>query len=97
MVRRVRDAHDVAVALDAGRSPAQIKGGLRMPPFAADRLIEDVRRHDITTYRTALELLADLELETRGGGGAALSEETAAVQVVALATGAPQALDLRLR
>ena len=87
MVRRVRDAHDIAVALDAGRSPAQIKGGLRMPPYAAERLIEDVRRHDVATYRRALELLADLELETRGGGGAALSEDTAAVRVVA-ATGA---------
>jgi DNA polymerase III subunit delta len=87
MVRRVRDAHDVAVALQAGRSPAQIKGTLRMPPFAADRLIEDVRRHDVRTYRNALELLADLELETRGGAGAALSEETAAVRVVVAATG----------
>ena len=87
MARRVRDAHDVAVALEAGRSPAQIKGTLRMPPFAADRLIEDVRRHDVQTYRKALELLADLELETRGGGGAALSEDTAAVRVL-MATGA---------
>ncbi len=87
MVRRVRDAHDIAVALEAGRSPAQIKGTLRMPPYAAERLIEDVRRHDVETYRKALELLADLELETRGGGGAALSEDTAAVRVV-MATGA---------
>ena len=53
-----------------------------MPPFAADRLIEDVRRHDVQTYRRALELLADLERDTRGGGGAALSEDTAAVRVV---------------
>ena len=55
-----------------GESPAQIKGRLRMPPYAADRLIADVRRHDAETFRRALELLADLELETRGGGGAAL-------------------------
>jgi DNA polymerase III subunit delta len=87
MVRRVRDALEIAVALEAGRSPAQIKGTLRMPPYAAERLIEDVRRHDARTYRAALERLADLELETRGGAGAALSEETAAVRVVA-ATGA---------
>jgi DNA polymerase-3 subunit delta len=82
IVRRMRDAYDVASALERGESPAQIKGGLRMPPFAADRLIEDVRRHDAETYRHALELLADLELETRGGGAAALSEDTAAVRVV---------------
>ncbi|MEA2125208.1 MAG: polymerase subunit delta [Solirubrobacteraceae bacterium] len=82
IVRRMRDAYDIAAALEAGESPAQIKPRLRMPPFAADRLIEDVRRRDVETYRTALELLADLELETRGGAGAALSEETAAVRVV---------------
>jgi DNA polymerase-3 subunit delta len=82
VVRRMRDAHAVAEALDQGESPAQIKTRLRMPPFAADRLIEDVRRHDVDTYRTALELLADLELETRGGAGAVLSEDTAAVRLV---------------
>jgi DNA polymerase-3 subunit delta len=82
MIRRMRDAHQIAAALDRGDSPAQIKSGLRMPPFAADRLIEDVRRHDVETYRTALELLADLELETRGGAGAVLHEDTSAVRVV---------------
>ncbi len=82
IVRRMRDAHAIAAGLDAGRSPAQIKSQLRMPPFAADRLIEDVRRHDVETYRRALELLADLELETRGGAGAVLDEDTAAVRVI---------------
>jgi DNA polymerase-3 subunit delta len=87
IVRRVRDAHDIAVALAAGEPPAQIKGRLRMPPFAADRLIADVRRRDVETYRRALELLADLELETRGGGAAALDEDTAAVRLVAEVAG----------
>ena len=83
IIRRMRDAHEVAMALEAGESPSQVKGRLRMPPFAADRLVADVRRHDVDTYRRALELLADLELETRGGVGAALSEDTAAVRLVA--------------
>ena len=83
IVRRIRDAHDVAVALADGESPAQIKGRLRMPPFAADRLIADVRRREVESFRRALELLADLELDTRGGGGACLSEDTAAVRLVA--------------
>jgi DNA polymerase-3 subunit delta len=82
MVRRLRDAHDIATALEAGEAPAQIKGRLRMPPFAADRLIADVRKRDAETFRRALELLADLELESRGGGTAALSEDTAAVRAV---------------
>ena len=88
IVRRVRDAHDVAVALEAGESPAQIKGRLRMPPFAADRLIADVRRRDVETFRRGLELLADMEADTRGGAGAALSEDTAAVRLVAEIAGA---------
>ena len=41
MVRRLRDALAIAEALAAGQPPAQIKKGLRMPGFAADRLIAD--------------------------------------------------------
>jgi DNA polymerase III subunit delta len=82
MVRRLRDALAVAEALAAGRPAAQIKRGLRMPSFAADRLIADVSKRDVEAFRRALELMADLELESRGGGGAALSEDTAAVRAV---------------
>jgi DNA polymerase-3 subunit delta len=82
MVRRLRDAHEIAVALEAGEAPARIRGRLRMPSFAADRLIADVRRRDAETYRRALELLADLELESRGGKEAVLNEDTAAVRAV---------------
>lgn len=87
IVRRLRDANDIATALAAGKSPAQIKGGLRMPPFAADRLISDVRGRDPESFRRALELMADLELETRGGGGAALGEDTVAVRTIAAIAG----------
>jgi DNA polymerase-3 subunit delta len=87
MVRRLRDAHQIAEALAAGTPPAEIKRSLRMPPFAADRLIADVRERDVETYRRALELMADLELETRGGGAAALSEETMAVRAVLAVAG----------
>jgi DNA polymerase III subunit delta len=82
MVRRLRDAHEIAVALEAGESPSQIKGRLRMPPFAADRLIGDVRRRDKEDFRRALELFADLEANSRGAGGAGLDEETEAVRIV---------------
>ena len=53
-----------------------------MPSFAADRLIADVSSRDVEAYRRALELLADLEVESRGGGGGVLSEDTAAVRAV---------------
>jgi DNA polymerase-3 subunit delta len=82
MVRRLRDALAIAEALAAGQAPAQVRKTLRMPSFAADRLIADVSKRDVETYRRALELMADLELESRGGGGGVLSEETAAVRAV---------------
>jgi DNA polymerase III subunit delta len=82
MVRRVREALAIAEALAAGQPPGQIRKTLRMPSFAADRLISDVSSRDVEAYRRALTILSDLEVESRGGGGAALSEDTAAVRAV---------------
>ena len=82
MVRRLRDALAVAEALAAGRPAAQVKRTLRMPSFAADRLVADVAKRDAEAFRRALELMADLELESRGGGGGALDEDTLAVRAV---------------
>ena len=87
MVRRVRDALAIAEALAAGRAPAQIRKTLRMPSFAAERLIADVADHDPEHYRRALEILADLEVESRGGGGGVLAEDTAAVRAVLAVAG----------
>ncbi len=42
--QRLRTAHEVSAALDAGEPPAQIKRRLRMPSRAADKLIADARR-----------------------------------------------------
>jgi len=82
IVRRLRDALTVAEALAAGQAPAQIRKGLRMPGFAADRLIADVAKRDVEAFRRALAVMADLELESRGGGGGVLSEETQAVRAL---------------
>jgi DNA polymerase-3 subunit delta len=85
MVRRVRDALAISEALAAGQPASQVRRGLRMPSFAADRLIADVSGRDPEAYRRALEILADLEVESRGGVGmisGALSEDTAAVRAV---------------
>jgi len=87
MVRRLREALAIAEALAAGRPAAQVKKGLRMPSFAADRLVADVTKRDVEAFRRALELMADLELESRGGGGGVLSEDTAAARAVIAAAG----------
>jgi DNA polymerase-3 subunit delta len=82
MAQRVRIAHDIAQALDAGAPVAKIKGELRMPGFAADRLIADARQSGAAKLREALEQIADLELASRGGGSGVASEDTAAVRTI---------------
>jgi len=79
MAQRVRTAHDVAQALEAGHSESQIKRQLRMPARAAERLIADARRSGTEHLREAIEQIADLELASRGGGPGAPSEDTAAL------------------
>lgn len=79
MAQRVRTAIEVAEALEAGEPASQIKRRLRMPSRAADRLIADARRTGSERLRRALEEIADLELESRGGGRGGASEDAAAL------------------
>ena len=58
-----------------------------MPSFAADRLVADVSKRDVESFRRALELMADLRAgEPRRWRSASLSEDTAAVRAVIRAT-----------
>lgn len=81
--QRVRSAHEVAAALDAGEPPAQVKRRLRMPQRAAERLIADARRAGAEPLRDATAEIADLEFASRGGGtrGGA-HEDTAALLAI---------------
>ncbi|MGI8801875.1 MAG: DNA polymerase III subunit delta [Solirubrobacteraceae bacterium] len=81
MTKRVREALGVAVALEAGQPPAEIKRGLRMPPRAADQFIADVRRTDVAALRRALARLADLERDSRGASE--LNGDTLALRAIA--------------
>jgi DNA polymerase-3 subunit delta len=81
--QRVRAAHDVAAALDAGEPPAQVKRRLRMPSRAADRLIADARRGGADRLREATCEIADLELASRGGGRGGAGEDTLALRTIA--------------
>ncbi len=82
MSSRLREAHRVAQALDAGQPPAQIKKTLRMPSRAADQLIADAGRSGAEKLRVAVGAIADLELASRGGGPGGASEDTAALRTV---------------
>ena len=88
---RLREAHAVALRLEDGESLGEIKRTLRMPPKAADRFIADVRARDAGQLRRAMEVLSDLELDSRGGApvrahrsrDAGLAEDTLAVRAIA--------------
>ena len=82
MSQRVRTAHEIACALDAGESAAQVKRKLRMPSKAADRLIADANRTGSDRLQRTIEELAELELASRGGGSGAAGEDTAALLAI---------------
>jgi DNA polymerase III subunit delta len=90
MAQRLRDATAVSQRLAAGESAAEIKRSLRMPARAADRLIADVARSDPQRLGAALGVLAEMELDSRGGAvlgasrspAANMSEDTLAVRAI---------------
>jgi DNA polymerase III subunit delta len=96
MASRMREALTVAVRLQAGESAAEVKRTLRMPSRAAERFVADVARiADPERLRAALGVLADLELDTRGGAElraarsrrSGLHEDTLALRAIAAITG----------
>jgi DNA polymerase-3 subunit delta len=80
MARRVREVLGIALRLEAGESPQQVKSSLKMSPYAADLRIKDARASDVETLRRALEALAELELDSRGQSE--LADDTAALRAI---------------
>ena len=80
VARRLREVLALAVRLEAGESPSQIKGSLKMGSWMADRRLKEARSSDADGLRRGLEALAELELATRGM--ADLSEDTAALRAI---------------
>ncbi len=96
MASRVREALGVALRLQAGESAAEVKRTLRMPSRAAERFVADVARiADPERLRAALGVLADLEVDTRGGAElragrsrlSGLHEDTLALRAIAAIAG----------
>jgi DNA polymerase III subunit delta len=86
MARRIRDVLAIAVRLEAGESPAQVKASLKTSSWQADRRIKEARATDVEALQRALEELADLELASRGNSE--LAEDTAALRAIdAMAVG----------
>jgi len=95
MAQRLRDALEVAVRLRAGESATTVKRSLRMPAWAADRLLAEVARTDPDRLRRALGVLSELEIDSRGGAvlsfarapAAGLDEDTLALRAIERMTG----------
>jgi DNA polymerase-3 subunit delta len=85
MAQRLRLAHEVVTKIEAGEPVSEIKKGLRMPPRAANHFVAAAGRADRDALRAAIEALADLEVDTRGGRE--LEEETAALRTIDLIAG----------
>jgi DNA polymerase III subunit delta len=81
MARRMRDVLAIATRLEAGESPAQVKGSLRMSPYVADRRIKEARATEVGALRGALEALSELELASRGQSE--LAADTEALRAIA--------------
>src|SRR5215213_10298441 len=58
MARRMRDVLAIAERLEAGESPAQVKGSMKGSPWAAERRIAEARRSDVDSLRRAIVELA---------------------------------------
>jgi DNA polymerase III subunit delta len=77
MARRVRDVLAIAVRLENGETPAQIKESTRGNPWQTEQRIKQARATDAESLRNALEALADLEIASRGGSE--LDDDTVAL------------------
>lgn len=76
IARRLRDVLAIAERLEAGSAPAEIKAGLRMSPYAADRRIKEARGADPHALRAAVTAMADLEVASRGASELTTDTET---------------------
>jgi DNA polymerase III subunit delta len=80
MARRLRDVLAIATRLEAGESPTQVKESLRMSSWMADRRMKEARGTDAAALRRALELLAELEVASRGMSE--LGDDTEALRAI---------------
>jgi DNA polymerase III subunit delta len=77
IVRRLREVHRAAALLDTGATDQQAAKALNAPPWLAKKTVARAKKADRALLERALIVLADLEVELRGGGERPLDEDTA--------------------
>lgn len=90
MLRQLRNCHRTWALLAAGTSAKDIQADLRQPPWIAKQTIAQARRADPERVERALDLLAELDWQIRGGGD--LDVESALTLTVTAAASDPRAL-----
>jgi DNA polymerase III subunit delta len=90
MLRQLRNCHRAWALLAAGTSAKDIQADLRQPPWVAKQTIAQARRADPERVERALDLLADLDWQIRGGGD--LDVESALTLTVTAASSDPRAV-----
>jgi DNA polymerase-3 subunit delta len=87
VVRRLREVQRAAALLDAGLPEQKVGEALRSPPWVVKKTVAKAKKADRPALERAICVFADLELELRGGGDAALDEDTAFSLALARAAG----------
>jgi DNA polymerase-3 subunit delta len=77
LVRRLREVHRAAALLEAGVGEQQAAKQLNAPPWLAKKTVARAKKADRALLERSLVVLADLEVELRGGGERPLDEDTA--------------------
>jgi DNA polymerase-3 subunit delta len=86
LLRRLHDCRRAWALLSAGKSANEIQSELRVSPWAAKQIAKQVRSAEPEQFERALELLADLDYQIRGGGN--LDADSALTLTLAQAAGA---------
>jgi len=76
IIGRLREVHAVVALLDSGVAEKDLGTHIKGPPWKLKKAVALARKADRETLERALCLFADLEVESRGGGGP-LDEDTA--------------------
>ncbi|HEX2233583.1 MAG TPA: DNA polymerase III subunit delta [Thermoleophilaceae bacterium] len=77
VVRRLRDVQRAAALLEAGVSEQEAAKALKAPPWLAKKTVSRAKKADRAALERALCVMAELEVELRGGGERPVDEDTA--------------------
>jgi DNA polymerase III delta subunit len=77
LAARLREVHRAAALLDAGMAEAKAAEVVSRQPWLAKKIVARAKKADRASLERVICVLAELEIELRGGGELALDENTA--------------------